>query len=75
MELDISKLDIKVSGSTSKQAICETENDFFADMAPIISEAPKFEIESLPQSNQKSSKFDVQMNDDETNAEGWGDWE
>jgi hypothetical protein len=72
LDFDISKLDIKCSGSSAKETSV-AESDFFADMAPVISAAPCFDIENLVPP--KPSKFDVQIHDEEANQEGWGDWD
>lgn len=74
MDFDISKLDIKCSGLTAID-ILEAESDFFADMAPVISAAPSVEVENVLPLIQKTSKFDVQVHDEEANVEGWGDWD
>ena len=58
---DISRLDIKVSGSGNN--VDKPFDDFFADMTPVISETPKFDPT-------QTSKFDVLTSAD-AEGDGW----
>ncbi len=64
---DISRLDIKTSGMKNVE---KSGDDFFADMAPVISETPKVAPSTI-------SKFDVLLSTNEPEGDGWeGDgWE
>ena len=64
---DISRLDIKVSGGGNN--VGKPVDDFFADMTPVISEAPKFDPTQTSKFDVLTSKFDPTQTDAE--GDGW----
>jgi hypothetical protein len=73
---DIARLDIKTS--LTKNVETSQVDDIFADMTPVISEAPKFDASAMSkrsksESTLTKSKFDVvATHDAEDEGDGWG---
>ena len=68
---DIDQLDIKVS-KPKKTTNSDFEDDFFADMAPVIPKSGKSLLEKqVEEATKTSAKFDA--GDDFGDGDGWGD--